>query len=197
MLALLKQLVISAAEYACVLWAPADQTNINKLEAIQKRFTSKFALFRRYDEESGLSECTIDYWKRLEQLKLYSLERRRDRYLIMYMYKIHIEAIPNIGFTKDWNDRSQTKFFAKHNKKAPRKIQSRRRASFFSRGPQLFNLLPEDMRELKYVAPENVKKEMEKFKEKLDMWLALIPDQPDEEGITRRRQPDSNSLPSQ
>ena len=61
MLALLKQLVISVAEYAWVLWAPADQTNINKLEAIQKRFTSKFALFRRYDEETGLSEYIVDY----------------------------------------------------------------------------------------------------------------------------------------
>ena len=80
MLTLLKQLVISTAEYASVLWSPVGQTNINKLENIQKRFTSKFAIFRRYDEAVGLSECITDYWERLEKLKLYSLQRRRDRY---------------------------------------------------------------------------------------------------------------------
>ena len=176
---------------------PADQTNIGKLENIQKRFTSKFAIFRRYDEASGLSECHTDYWERLDKLKLYSLERRRDRYIIMYMYKIHIGAIPNVGFRKDWNDRSQTKFFAKHNRKARRPIKGLRRASFFSKGPQLFNMLPEEMRELKHVAPENVKKEMEDFKKKLDKWLALIPDQPTTEGLTPRRQANDNSLPCQ
>ncbi len=53
------------------------------------------------------------------------------------------------------------------------------------------------MRELRHVAPENVKKEMESFKKKLDMWLALIPDQPNAEGLTKKRQADNNSLPNQ
>ena len=54
MLALLKSLVISSVEYASVLWSPSDQTNIGKLEEIQKRFTRQFAIFRNYDEETGL-----------------------------------------------------------------------------------------------------------------------------------------------
>ena len=197
MLALLKSLVRSTAEYASVLWAPADQTNINKLEQIQRRFTSKFAMFRSYDEVTGLGECTTDYWERLEKLKLDSLERRRERYIIMYMYKIHIGAVPNIGFEKEFNERTKTKFYAKHNRKAPRTVQTLRRASLFSRGPQLYNLLPEELRGKADVEQGDKKKAVENFKRDLDKWLELIPDEPNVPGLTERRVAEKNSINSQ
>ena len=37
----------------------------------------------------------INYWDRLTVLKLYSLERRREMYIIMYVFKILKELVPN------------------------------------------------------------------------------------------------------
>ena len=65
MLVLLKSLIVSKAEYASVLWSPSDQRNISNLENIQRCFTSKFAIFRNYNVQTGLSECHTDYWERL------------------------------------------------------------------------------------------------------------------------------------
>ena len=192
MVTLLKSLIVSKVEYASILWTPTDQRNISNLENIQRRFTSKFAIFRKYDENTGLTECHTDYWQRLSKLKLYSLERRRERFMIMYMYKIHIGLNPDLGFLKDYNLRTKTNYFAKYNHSATAEVKRIRFSSFFAQGPQLFNLLPEEMRELVAIEPEQMKNMSDKFKTKLDKWLELIPDQPTSEGLAR--QANSNSV---
>ena len=45
-----------------------------------------------------------------------------------------------------------------------------RRDSFSVRGPELFNVIPKDLRDLKI--------SMDNFKEKLDQFLSLLPDSP-------------------
>ena len=65
--------VKSKLEYCCIVWSPVQQTYINELEKIQKTFTSKI---------NGMEG--LDYHERLKKLDLYSLERRRDRYFIIY-----------------------------------------------------------------------------------------------------------------
>ena len=65
--------VKSKIEYCCIVWSPNQQGFINELEKIQKSFTSKIK-----DMEG------LDYHARLKELKMYSLERRRDRYFIIY-----------------------------------------------------------------------------------------------------------------
>ena len=82
MLPLLKSLIRSQVEYACPIWSPTDSANINKLEDIQRKFTSKFQRFREYDEELGMTICKTSYAERLKALKLHSLQRRRERYII-------------------------------------------------------------------------------------------------------------------
>ena len=116
MLIILKTLIVSKVEYASILWSPSDQRNIANIENIQRRFTSKMAIFRRYDEANGLMECTTNYWERIERLKIYSLERRLERYMILYMFKIHIGLVPDLGFVKDHNIRTNTKYFPKYNR---------------------------------------------------------------------------------
>ena len=44
---------------------------------VQKKFTRKIKL-----------EGKLDYWQRLKVLRLYSQERRRERYRIIYVWKI-------------------------------------------------------------------------------------------------------------
>ena len=68
-------------EYCSIVWSPWHQNEINKLERIQKNFTSKI---------HGLDQ--LDYHERLKKLKLYSLERRRERYLIINAWQ-QIEGI--------------------------------------------------------------------------------------------------------
>ena len=66
-------------------------------ENVQRKFTSRIKEFNEVDEETGLNMCTVDYWERLKQLKAYSLERRRERYIIIFMYKIINQLYPNPG----------------------------------------------------------------------------------------------------
>ena len=73
MIKLFNTYIKSKLEYCCVVWSPVQQTLINELENIQKTFTKKIR---------GLEE--LDYHQRLKSLGMYSLERRRDRYMIIY-----------------------------------------------------------------------------------------------------------------
>ena len=41
--------------------------------------------------------CEVDYIERLKTLKIYSLEQRRERYQLFYVYKIIAEIVPNPG----------------------------------------------------------------------------------------------------
>ena len=62
----------SKLEYCSLVWSPWHQKEINKLERIQQNVTSKI---------EGMEQ--LDYHQRLKKLNLYSLERRRERYLII------------------------------------------------------------------------------------------------------------------
>ena len=59
------------------------QKEINELERVQKSFTNKI---------DGMEN--LDYHQRLKELKLYSLERRRKSYLIIYAWQM-LENIKN------------------------------------------------------------------------------------------------------
>ena len=64
--------VRSRLEYCSLVWNPWKKEDIDKLERVQKNFTSKI---------KGLEN--LNYHQRLKRLRMYSLERRRERYLII------------------------------------------------------------------------------------------------------------------
>ena len=158
-------------------------------------------MFRRYNDDTGHTECYVDYWERLKRLKLYSLERRRERYMIMYMYQIHLGMVPDLGFLSDSNQRTGTKYFAKYNRGAAADVKAIRYSSFFTQGPLLFNMIPATLRApVNPDTPEEAKKLKAKFKKRLDKWLELIPDQPTTEGqlnTAQHRSAESNSISGQ
>ena len=72
MMKMFNSYVRSKIEYCSLIWNPQKKEDIDRLERIQKSFTSKI---------SGLEE--MNYHDRLKRLGIYSLERRRERFLII------------------------------------------------------------------------------------------------------------------
>ena len=87
MMTLYKSLVRSHLEYCCPLWNCSKIMDIQQLEGMQRTFTSKI---------DGTQH--LNYWQRLKALDLMSLQRRRERYLIIHMWKVlHCKCPNDIG----------------------------------------------------------------------------------------------------
>ena len=76
------------ATYCCQLWNPWKAKDIQAIEAIQRTFTYKITEVQH-----------LNYWERLHELNLYSLQRRREHYIIIYIWKIPQHMVPNIDGT--------------------------------------------------------------------------------------------------
>ena len=123
LLPLYKQLVMSRAEYCCILWSPTDSATISRLESIQRAFT------RRLDNFNGVNRP--NYWERLSALKMYSLERRRERYAIIFVWKALQGPVPDPGFLPRTNPRTGTHLeLPKIVTSAPAWLKKARRNSF-------------------------------------------------------------------
>ena len=72
MLTLFKSHVISRLDYASRLWSPHKISQITQIEKVQRSFTKHVTEMR-----------DLSYHERLQALKLYSLQRRRERYCII------------------------------------------------------------------------------------------------------------------
>ena len=72
MMTMFNSYIRSKMEYCSLIWNPHKKEDIDRIERIQKNFTSKI---------NGLGE--VDYHERLKRLGIYSLERRRERFLII------------------------------------------------------------------------------------------------------------------
>ena len=77
MLTLWRSMIQSRLDYCSQLWSPSDQSTISKLEGVARSFTSRITSMDKYD-----------YWERLEQLRMYSQEGRRERYQIITIWKL-------------------------------------------------------------------------------------------------------------
>eukprot|EP00116_Pleurobrachia_bachei_P004292 sb/3464554/ len=73
---LYKSLVRSKLEYCCPLWDSPKISDIQNVEAIQRKFTKRI---------KGMAD--LNYWERLKKLKITSLQRRRERYSIIMIGK--------------------------------------------------------------------------------------------------------------
>ena len=77
LLTLYKALVRPILEYCCLVWYPTKIGDIQVVENVQRAFTRKI---------QGMKN--LDYWQRLEALDLISLQRRRQRYELIHVWKI-------------------------------------------------------------------------------------------------------------
>ena len=166
MLTLYKSMVRCKLEYCCPLWNPYKVKEITSLENIQRSFTRKIA---------GCQ--TLDYWERLKKLNLLSLQRRRERYTIIHIWKILNGHAPNdIGLTTYTNNRLGIKIaLPAINHKSQSSVRSDYENSFRIKGSRLWNLLPRSI---------NTITDLDILKVELGKYLRSIPDTPPVPGYT-------------
>ena len=124
-----QSLVQPRLDYCSQLWCPDDLDSINKIESVQKQFMSKVA---------GLEE--LDHWDRLKKLHLYSQERRRERYMILFLWKIAEGLVQGYDVTFTESDmRGRMAVFVST---APAVVKRAREATLGVKGCKLFKLAP-------------------------------------------------------
>ena len=77
MLTLYKSMVRNLVEYCCPLWHPSKISDIQELESVQKIFISR---------TNGMKE--LHYYDQLIHLSFMSRQRRRERFILLHMWKI-------------------------------------------------------------------------------------------------------------
>ena len=170
MITLLRSLVQPRLDYCSQLWSPRDQTNINKIEAVQRQFLSHI----RDDLLTGKT-----YWEKLSLLRVYSQERRRERYQICFLWKLSQGLVEGYQLDWQWSDRRGRIAIPKRiPPNAPVKVRNARERSLEVHGARLFNVLPIHLRN------EN-SGDFALFKNHLDIFLSMVPDQPTTPGLPR------------
>ena len=183
MLMLWRSLIRPKLEYCCQLWSPTQKGDIQNLEQVQRSFIRKIA---------GVQQ--LSYWQQLRELSMYSLERRRERYMILYVWRIMENQAPNFshpdegGIQSAWHPRrGRNCIIPTFNLRGPKQFQNVRDKSFGITGPRLFNILPAYIRNISGCT-------INTFKNRLDKFLATVPDEPQIRGYTAMRRADTNSL---
>ena len=82
---LFKSLILTRLDYASQLWSTHLLKSIYLIEKVQGSFTKHIA---------GLH--TMSHDERLKHLNLYSIQRRRDSYQIIYLWKMIEKLVPNL-----------------------------------------------------------------------------------------------------
>ncbi|XP_066932054.1 uncharacterized protein [Clytia hemisphaerica] len=181
MLTLWKSLAIPHLDYCSQLWSPSKRCLIQELELLQKSFLN------------GIPSLShLNYWEKLNQLKIYSLGRRRDRYRIIYTWCIlEVEDIaPNFNYNDEADDvhsYTNQRLGRKCNLKAINvKHKNIWRGCLSQEAPRLFNALPKSLRNLTNCTKQT-------FKQHLDQFLSTLPDELLLPNYFNFRRADSNS----
>ena len=167
LLTLFKSLILSKIDYCSVLWNPIAVNDLRKIEGIQATFTHRMNCAKSDDGQPR------NYWQRLKYLKLYSIQRRFERYTVIYVWKIYNGLMHNPGIEFKNKD-SRNGLVCK----IPKYESKLRWQSFLVNGPKLFNSVPKEVREFPLDELVTQNQAIVNFKKKLDDYLTSIPDEP-------------------
>ena len=128
----------------------------------------------------------MGYWDKLSHLRVYSQERRRERYQICFIWKLSQGLVEGYSIKWQWGERrGRIAIPNSIPQSAHVKVKQARERSLGVHGALLFNLLPVNLR-------NEDSGDFALFKNHLDIFLAMIPDQPTTPGLARAA--GSNSL---
>ena len=177
MLTLYKSLIQPHIDY-CQLWFPHRTLELQKLESIQRFYTMRIS-----------DTKNLNYWERLSQLKLYSVERRIERYIIIYVWKV-LECLivaPETEIIVPYFSTRQGRMCKRFNvSSGPHVFQTLQYNSLSRCGDRLFNSLPRYLRDVSGTIPT--------FKAHLDKFLLNLPDQTSLPGYCAFRPAKTNSI---
>ena len=152
-------------DYCSPLWSPRP-SNFQEIDLLEETYRS---FTRQIEGMDGL-----DYAQRLKELKRSSIQRRHERFKIIYLYKIKEGLVPNISKTNGLA-------FKEHVRRGCRcvvpyfpivgKARRARDNSYAWTACNLWNALPKCVRSI-------TGKKVDFFKRKLDRALAFYPDVP-------------------
>ena len=112
---------------------------------------------------------SLSYRERLKRFQLTSTERRSERYIIIFCFKVIEKLVNNPGM--EWKDTTKGRKFIVPSIPKNRSSLSVLEKSFFVQGPQLWNQLPLYIRNTSNITALS-------FKGVLDLYLSSIPDEP-------------------
>ena len=160
-------------DYCSPLWSPGPYNygNIDRLEGPLRSFS------KHVDDLQNLS-----YKERLSSLNLSSIQRRHERYKIIYVYKIKEGLVPNLPYDPSNNNKSYSLLFTYNPRHGYRcsltqsklyhnPVQTIRSNCFKTTASNLWNCLPRCINSISNVPVST-------FKAHLDKFLDLIPDDP-------------------
>ena len=167
----LKQLWKSLAQchvdYCSQLYMPEGEScDMTRIEKLFYDFTSKIPEVRN-----------MNYWERIKHLKMFSQQRRMERYRVIYMWKCLEGKVPACGVAAAAANLRLGRRAAVPGLRpgGRRAVQTLREQSFQINGARLFNSLPKKLRDMT--------RDQDEFKAALDQHLAGIPDQPRMAGL--------------
>ena len=116
-------------------------------------------------------------WERLKEMQLMSLQRRRERYIILFVWKILHNVTPNdVGMTFRNSTRNGTVAVVPSlTKGSSQRNQSLYDSSIAVLGPRLWNTVPSTIKSLD---------KFDNLKESLSVFLSKFPDEPPTQGYT-------------
>jgi hypothetical protein len=179
MLTLFKAMVRSKLEYCCPVWDPAAIGDIQTIESVQRNFTRRIRSCKE-----------LNYWERLSKLKLMSLQRRRERYSIIHVWKILNGKAPNdIDMTfKDHPRHGTIAKITPLNNKSQKSVASKYDNSFGIKAAKLWNIVPKDVK---------AKSSLDALKVAMGSFLNKFPDNPPVKGYSTANDNSLLSLPYQ
>ena len=136
-----KSLIQPKLDYCSQFWSPGDQESINRLESVQRHFLSQV---------TGEGSSFIGYWDRLREFKVYSQERRRERYMVIFLWKISQGMVHgyNVDFTSVCGHGGRTALPRAVVQSSSSLVRQAREASIGVKGARIFNLLPASIRNM-------------------------------------------------
>ena len=157
MLTLYKSLVRPLLEYSSPLWSPIAKGEIQRIEEIQQSFIRKI---------KGVSH---NYHTALKQLNLYSLERRRQRYMAIQVWKILEGLSPNLNGTEGIKQqhgiphRRGRECHIFNLARTPSHLQTIRKQTIKCAGVKIFNELPKHIRNITDTSVNLFKSNLDKY----------------------------------